>query len=70
VKKYNYLSILVWHGVLFVRQGHYKNAILKFQIKYPKEYPTLPPTLIFLSKIYHPLVNLETGELDISVTIL
>eukprot|EP00826_Nyctotherus_ovalis_P019180 TRINITY_DN15867_c0_g1_i2.p1 TRINITY_DN15867_c0_g1~~TRINITY_DN15867_c0_g1_i2.p1 ORF type:complete len:154 (-),score=24.81 TRINITY_DN15867_c0_g1_i2:141-602(-) len=51
---------------MFIRQGYYKNAILKFIIKFPEEYPLLPPSLTFTTPVYHALVNYETGELDLT----
>ena len=33
----------------------------------PKNYPSNPPSVNFINKIYHPLINVETGDLDIKV---
>ena len=55
--------------MIFIRQGYYKNAILKFVINYPEEYPDVAPVLNFISPVYHALVNPLTGELDISVNV-
>ncbi|KAK0514675.1 hypothetical protein JMJ35_003292 [Cladonia borealis] len=45
-----------WSGVLFVRKGPYAPAILRFHISFPTDYPTLPPSITFISDIFHPLV--------------
>ncbi len=60
-------TTLGWNGVIFVRQGYYKNAILRFIISFPEEYPVVAPTVNFTSPVYHPLIHPETGELDLSV---
>ena len=36
--------------------GPYAPAILRFQISFPADYPTLPPSITFISDIFHPLV--------------
>lgn len=45
-----------WSGVLFVRKGPYAPAILRFQVSFPPNYPSLPPVITFISDIFHPLV--------------
>ena len=59
-------NIKIWHGVIFPREGLYRDGIFKFQIQIPPEYPNSPPTVIFVSKVYHPLINKESGVLDLS----
>lgn len=60
-------NINIWHGVLFVREGYYKDGIFKFEIDIPKTYPQSPPTVKFISKVVHPLINRETNILDLSM---
>lgn len=36
-------------------------------IEYPADYPNARPSVTFKTKVYHPLVRLETGELDLQV---
>jgi ubiquitin-protein ligase len=48
--------ILVWHGVLFVRYGLYKDAKLKFKITF-EQFPRKPPQVMFVSDVYHPMVD-------------
>jgi hypothetical protein len=56
-----------WHGLLFISQGIYKGGIFKFILTFPIEYPHCPPLVRFISTVYHPLVDLESGEVDISI---
>ena len=59
-------NICIWHGVLFVRHGLYKDARFRFKLQIPAGYPAKPPIVFFLSKVYHPLVHPETGELALT----
>lgn len=60
-------SIFTWHGVMFIRSGLYRGGIFKFQLDLPEEYPELPPTFHFTTDIYHPMVEPESGRVDIDV---
>ena len=40
-----------------VLSGPYAPAILRFQITFPYDYPDLPPTITFITDIFHPLVT-------------
>jgi hypothetical protein len=37
--------------------GPYTNAILRFQIAFPDDYPDRPPVITFLQDVFHPLVT-------------
>ncbi|ETS82738.1 hypothetical protein PFICI_04614 [Pestalotiopsis fici W106-1] len=47
----------LWSGVLFVRDGPYAPAVLRFQISFPDAYPRLPPLVTFSTDMFHPLVT-------------
>ncbi|KAG6034778.1 hypothetical protein E4U41_006383 [Claviceps citrina] len=47
----------LWSGALFVRDGPYAPAVLRFQIFFPDAYPKLPPLVLFPTDIFHPLVS-------------
>ncbi|KAM3555055.1 hypothetical protein MY1884_005788 [Beauveria asiatica] len=47
----------VWSAVLFVRDGPYAPAILRFQILFPDSYPRRAPMIIFATDIFHPLIT-------------
>ena len=40
-------------------------AVFKFRMNFPLNYPTEHPTIEFITPVYHPLVNPETGDLDL-----
>ncbi|OQO10183.1 hypothetical protein B0A48_04540 [Cryoendolithus antarcticus] len=48
---------LQWTGVLFVRKGPYADAILKFDIAFPEDYPLCAPVITFEQEVFHPLVT-------------
>ncbi|KAK6828519.1 hypothetical protein PG987_011860 [Apiospora arundinis] len=47
----------LWSGVVFVRDGPYAPAVLRFQISFPDAYPRLPPLVTFSTDIFHPLIT-------------
>lgn len=60
---------LFWNGIVFVRAGIYKNAILRFSVHLEKSFPTqkTAPVLKLLSMpIDHPLISPETLIFDSS----
>jgi len=52
---------MVWDAVLFVHKGYYRDSVLKFTITFPNDYPERPPTVRFLTDVFHPLVDSRTG---------
>ncbi|KAI8378037.1 ubiquitin-conjugating enzyme/RWD-like protein [Radiomyces spectabilis] len=57
-------NLSVWYGVLFVHKGYYKSGVFKFRMVVPEVYPALPPTVTFLTDIFHPLVDVS-GNLSL-----
>lgn len=45
----------------------YENGKFKLQFQFPKDYPWTPPTVQFLTKVYHPNVDYNTGEICLSL---
>ncbi|KAF9462621.1 UBC-like protein [Collybia nuda] len=50
-------SLLIWDAVLFVHQGYYTDAIFKFRLTFPPNYPERQPTVQFMTDVFHPLVG-------------
>ena len=40
----------------------YAGGTFRIKLRFPEEYPFLPPTVKFLTKIYHPNVTAAEGE--------
>jgi ubiquitin-protein ligase len=66
IKVFNFI-LLVWNGFLIIKDGIYKNGIFKFRILIPDTYPSLAPHVVFETKVRHPLIEYETGNLDLKV---
>ncbi|KAI0100600.1 ubiquitin-conjugating enzyme/RWD-like protein [Nemania sp. FL0031] len=47
----------LWSGVIFVRDGPYAPAVMRFQISFPDLYPKLPPLVTFSTDMFHPLIT-------------
>jgi len=59
-------SLLVWDAVFFVHQGYYADAILKFRLTFPSNYPENPPTVQFVTDVvFHPLIS-HTGIFNLA----
>ncbi|KIY71430.1 UBC-like protein [Cylindrobasidium torrendii FP15055 ss-10] len=50
-------SLFAWDAMFFVHQGYYADAIFKFRLLFPHEYPDRPPVVQFLTDMFHPLVS-------------
>ncbi|KAJ1665930.1 hypothetical protein IW140_002856 [Coemansia sp. RSA 1813] len=55
-------SISVWHGVMFVKRGYWRDAVIRFRIDIPREYPRTHPVITLATPVAHPLVRLEDGR--------
>jgi ubiquitin-protein ligase len=58
-------NINIWQGVIFIRQGYFKDGIFRFKIEIPENYPNSSPHMFFHNYIFHPLIDFETLELSI-----
>ena len=54
-------TLLVWFGLIFVYEGPYQGAIVKFQMNIPQEYPLAPPTILLIHELFHPLIHMSNA---------
>ncbi|RKP26508.1 ubiquitin-conjugating enzyme/RWD-like protein [Syncephalis pseudoplumigaleata] len=53
-------ALFHWYGTLKGSpNGPYKNGTFKLDIRFPDDFPFKPPTIKFLTKIYHPNIDEE-----------
>ncbi|KAF5363678.1 hypothetical protein D9756_000645 [Leucocoprinus leucothites] len=58
-------NLFVWDAVLFVHQGYYAGAVLRFRLNFPSDYPDRIPTVQFVTDIFHPLID-QGGYFNLS----
>ncbi|KAI9447987.1 UBC-like protein [Lactarius indigo] len=55
-----------WDAVLFIHQGYYADSILKFRLTFPLNYPDRPPTVHFVTDVFHPLISQQDGSFNLA----
>ncbi|KAK0206544.1 UBC-like protein [Desarmillaria ectypa] len=50
-------SLFIWDAIFFVHQGYYADGIFKFRLLFPPNYPERPPTVQFITDMFHPLIS-------------
>ena len=46
--------------------GYYTDSILKFRLVFPHTYPERPPTVQFLTDVFHPLISQQDGTFNLA----
>jgi len=61
------VDLYVWHGLLAMSQGRYRGGLFRFIVCIHPTHPAdnARPLVAFLDRPYHPLVDAETGALQI-----
>jgi len=58
---------MIWDAVFFVHQGYYSDAIFKFRLTFPNNYPESPPLVQFVTDVvFHPLVSQSNGTFNLA----
>lgn len=57
------------HGVIFVRRGLYRDGVFRFVMNLPLSYNDMNthPEIIFTPPIFNPLIDPDTGLLDLRI---
>jgi ubiquitin-conjugating enzyme E2 D/E len=57
-----------WTGTLMGPDGSpYENGLFNIEIHFPNDYPSKPPTIKFVTKIYHVNIKRDTGEISLGI---
>lgn len=60
-------NIFEWNAIIKgPNNSCYENGMFQIAISFPNNYPTDPPKFHFVTKIYHPNINLENGVICLS----
>ncbi|KAJ2162143.1 hypothetical protein GGF46_000885 [Coemansia sp. RSA 552] len=51
-----------WYGVMFVRRGYWRDAVVRFEVDIPPAYPRVPPEITLMTLVEHPLVRVDDGR--------
>ncbi|XP_058117141.1 protein crossbronx homolog [Anopheles ziemanni] len=64
----SYENPFLWFGVIFVRDGMYKNGVFRFTVSLPSRFPndSSVPVVTFQSEVFHPLISPTNGVLDLT----
>lgn len=55
-------NIYLWNGTIIGPEGSpYEGGLFKLEIKFPLDYPFKPPTVTFITKVFHPNINASGG---------
>jgi len=61
-------DVFIWKGYLFGPDNSpYKDGIFEIKLNLPNNYPMSPPKITFLTKIFHPNINFENGEVCLDI---
>jgi len=52
----------VFNCDIMSKEGFYKDILFQILIIVPKDYPFVPPKIVSLTKVLHPNIHIETGE--------
>lgn len=58
------MSVLPTEPSLYT--GYYTDSILKFRLIFPSNYPEQPPTVQFLTDVFHPLISQQDGTFNLA----
>lgn len=61
-------DVFTWKGYLVGPEASpYKEGVFEIRLNLPSNYPMAPPKITFITKIFHPNINFETGEVCLDI---
>ncbi|GMH34467.1 hypothetical protein BSKO_02301 [Bryopsis sp. KO-2023] len=62
------VNLFVWHAGIQGPQGTpFEGGVFEVVLNVPEQYPLLPPTARYKTKIFHPNVHFKTGEICLDI---
>jgi ubiquitin-protein ligase len=58
-------SIYKWNGIIFIKEGNYKNGIFRFDLEMNSNYPLSRPVIRMITPLFHPRVNEIDRKVDL-----
>lgn len=58
-------KLTYWKGLYFCKQGIFQEAVIRFRLTIPADYPKAMPSCVFQSQVFHPLVDQDSGRLNL-----
>ena len=61
-------DFFLWEAIILgAPNSCYAGGIFKLHLKFSSDYPFKPPTVTFLTKIYHPNIKFENGNICLDI---
>ena len=61
-------DLLIWKGYIFGPNGSpYQDGIFELKFSVSSNYPMFPPKVFFKTKIFHPNIHFESGEICLDI---
>ncbi|CCD12661.1 unnamed protein product [Trypanosoma congolense IL3000] len=61
-------NILLWEAVLSGPPGTpYEGGRYRLMLQMPRDYPMVPPVAKFITKVFHPNVNFDSGDVCLDI---
>jgi ubiquitin-protein ligase len=58
-------GIYKWNGIIFIKEGNYKNGIFRFDLEMNSNYPCSVPVIRMITPLFHPRVNQVDRKVDL-----